>query len=132
MLPSGDGGGGGDSDDDDEELVEEDSDEQRAAHAEGAELAEHFEAQRASAAAAAGDDDSDDDYAGPQPLPEQMVELKNQSLNYGGAMMPGEGEAIAQYVQQNLRIPRRGEVGWTGDEIEDLETQGCVCSLSPF
>jgi hypothetical protein len=88
MLPSGDGGGGGDGDDDDEELVEEDSDEQRAAHAEGAELAEHFEAQRASAAAAAGDDDSDDDYAGPQPLPEQMVELKNQSLNYGGATIP--------------------------------------------
>ena len=49
-------------------------------------------------------------------------------------MMPGEGEAIAAYVQQNMRIPRRGEVGWTGDEIEGLETQGCVqrsSSLSP-
>ena len=44
--------------------------------------------------------------------------------------MPGEGAAIAQYVQQNMRIPRRGEIGWTGDEIEGLETQGYVMSGS--
>lgn len=30
---------------------------------------------------------------------------------YGGALRPGEGEAIAQYVQSGKRIPRRGEVG---------------------
>ena len=31
--------------------------------------------------------------------------------SYGGFLRPGEGEAIAAYVQQNLRVPRRGEVG---------------------
>ena len=44
--------------------------------------------------------------------------------------MPGEGAAIAQYVQQNMRIPRRGEIGWSGEEIESLEQQGYVMSGS--
>ncbi len=51
-------------------------------------------------------------------------------MNYGGALLPGEGDAIAQYVQQNMRIPRRGEIGWKGEEIEGLETQGYVMSGS--
>ncbi len=45
-------------------------------------------------------------------------------MNYGGALLPGEGAAIAQYVQKNMRIPRRGEVGWNGTEIEKLENTG--------
>lgn len=45
-------------------------------------------------------------------------------------MFHGEGEAIAQFVQQNLRIPRRGEIGWQGDDIERLEHQGYVMSGS--
>lgn len=44
--------------------------------------------------------------------------------------MPGEGAAIAQFVQQNMRIPRRGEIGWSGEEIESLEQQGYVMSGS--
>ena len=44
--------------------------------------------------------------------------------------MPGEGAAIAQYVQQNMRIPRRGEIGWSGEEIDSLEQQGYVMSGS--
>jgi len=55
---------------------------------------------------------------------------ENKKLSYGGALMPGEGAAIAQFVQQNLRIPRRGEIGWTGNEIETLESQGFVMSGS--
>lgn len=51
-------------------------------------------------------------------------------MNYGGALLPGEGAAIAQYVQQNMRIPRRGEIGWSGSEIESLENQGFVMSGS--
>jgi hypothetical protein len=51
-------------------------------------------------------------------------------MSYGGALLPGEGAAIAQYVQQNLRIPRRGEIGWAGGEIETLENQGYVMSGS--
>jgi hypothetical protein len=51
-------------------------------------------------------------------------------MNYGNALLPGEGAAIAQYVQQNMRIPRRGEIGWSGTEIENLEKQGYVMSGS--
>jgi hypothetical protein len=51
-------------------------------------------------------------------------------MSYGGALLPGEGAAIAQYVQQNMRIPRRGEIGWKADEIEGLEKQGYVMSGS--
>ena len=51
-------------------------------------------------------------------------------MSYGGALLPGEGAAIAQYVQQNMRIPRRGEIGWSGQEIESLEMQGYVMSGS--
>lgn len=45
-------------------------------------------------------------------------------------MLPGEGAAIAQFVQQNMRIPRRGEIGWDGEDIEKLENQGYVMSGS--
>ncbi|KAF9607632.1 hypothetical protein IFM89_037560 [Coptis chinensis] len=31
-------------------------------------------------------------------------------ISYGGALQPGEGDVIAQYVKQGKRIPRRGEV----------------------
>jgi hypothetical protein len=51
-------------------------------------------------------------------------------MSYGNALLPGEGAAIAQYVQQNMRIPRRGEIGWSGKEIEGLELQGYVMSGS--
>jgi hypothetical protein len=44
--------------------------------------------------------------------------------------LPGEGAAIALFVQQNMRIPRRGEIGWSGEEIETLEDQGFVMSGS--
>lgn len=53
-------------------------------------------------------------------------------------MRPGEGEAIAQYVQAGKRIPRRGEVGLSADEISHFEDIGyvmsgsrCVLSTSP-
>ncbi len=57
-------------------------------------------------------------------------DVDDNQLNYGLAMLPGEGAAIAQYVQQNMRIPRRGEIGWSGEEIESLENQGYVMSGS--
>lgn len=49
---------------------------------------------------------------------------------YGKALLPGEGAAIAQFVQQNMRIPRRGEIGWQGDDIQQLEDTGYVMSGS--
>jgi len=69
-----------------------------------------------------------DEY-GPLPLP-KVEEFQQSKINYGGALLPGEGAAIAQYVQKNMRIPRRGEVGWTGTEIENLEKSGYVMSGS--
>lgn len=77
-----------------------------------------------------GDDEDDEDEAvGPQPLLE-AEESGAASMNYGKALLPGEGAAIAQFVQKNMRIPRRGEVGWNGPEIENLETLGYVMSGS--
>ena len=55
---------------------------------------------------------------------------KDSSKTYGGALLPGEGEALAQYVQQNLRIPRRGEIGFSSNDIESYEKSGFVMSGS--
>jgi len=70
-------------------------------------------------------DNLTDAPVGPRPLP-----AVQQTMNYGGAMLPGEAEAIAQFVQQNKRIPRRGEVGLTSDEISHFEDVGFVMSGS--
>jgi NF-kappa-B-activating protein C-terminal domain len=50
--------------------------------------------------------------------------------SYGGALLPGEGQAIASFVQQNLRVPRRGEIGYGQTEIETFENSGYVMSGS--
>jgi hypothetical protein len=47
---------------------------------------------------------------------------------YGKALLPGEGQALAQFVQHNQRIPRRGEIGYAGDEIDKFENSGYVMS----
>ncbi|KAL7436750.1 hypothetical protein ACHAXH_002975 [Discostella pseudostelligera] len=85
------------------------------------------------------DSDSDDSYAGPQPLTQAQL---NAAANadpskaaaahkaYGSALLPGEGEALAQYVQQNLRIPRRGEIGYSSTDIDQFEKSGFVMSGS--
>ncbi|XP_009596019.1 uncharacterized protein [Nicotiana tomentosiformis] len=62
---------------------------------------------------------------GPMPLPRA-----EGHISYGGALRPGEGDAIAQYVQQGKRIPRRGEVGLSADEISKFEGLGYVMSGS--
>ena len=54
----------------------------------------------------------------------------DQARGYGGALRPGEGAAIANFVQKGMRIPRRGEVGWSGDEIARFEQMGYVMSGS--
>ena len=66
----------------------------------------------------------EEEEIGPEPL------LTIKSVDYGGALMPGEAEAMAKYVQENKRIPRRGEVGLTAEEIESFETLGYVMSGS--
>mmetsp|Transcript_22633 Transcript_22633/g.34813 ORF Transcript_22633/g.34813 Transcript_22633/m.34813 type:complete len:204 (+) Transcript_22633:664-1275(+) len=83
-----------------------------------------------------GEEESSSDDEGPMPLKAGIgdtdggVDGKNKSKAYGKALLPGEGEALAQYVQQNLRIPRRGEIGFTNDEIDDWEKSGYVMSGS--
>merc|ERR1711953_323903 len=76
--------------------------------------------------------DSDDEGFGPVPANQQdMINNMSQSKgSYGGALLPGEGDAMAEYVKSGLRIPRRGEVGITSDQIEGLETLGYVMSGS--
>ena len=51
-------------------------------------------------------------------------------MDYGAALLPGEGEAMAQYVAEGKRIPRRGEIGLTSNEIVSFEDVGYVMSGS--
>ena len=39
-------------------------------------------------------------------------------------MLPGEGKAIASYISEGKRIPRRGEIGLTSEEIDSFEKIG--------
>ena len=50
--------------------------------------------------------------------------------SFGAALLPGEGEAMAAYVKDGKRIPRRGEIGLTSNEIAAYETAGFVMSGS--
>ena len=50
--------------------------------------------------------------------------------SYGGALLPGEGAAMAKFVNEGKRIPRRGEIGLTSDEISVFEDVGYVMSGS--
>ncbi|KAL7553939.1 hypothetical protein ACHAWF_018500 [Thalassiosira exigua] len=85
--------------------------------------------------AADGLDSDSDDSAGPQPLVQDTTVAGGgggaaSSKAYGSALLPGEGEALAQYVQQNLRIPRRGEIGYSSQDIDSYEKSGFVMSGS--
>ncbi|EFC49054.1 predicted protein [Naegleria gruberi] len=69
----------------------------------------------------------DDEIAGPKLLSDLM---NDQSTKYEVPLLPGEGAAIAEFIQQNKRIPRRGEVGLTSDQITNYEDLGYVMSGS--
>ena len=71
-------------------------------------------------------DGSDDDTIGPA-LP-QKVQLTFKEM--GTALLPGEGSAMAAYVAEGKRIPRRGEIGLTSDQISSYESEGWVMSGS--
>ncbi|XP_060801793.1 NKAP family protein CG6066 [Amyelois transitella] len=49
---------------------------------------------------------------------------------FGRALLPGEGAAMAAFVADGKRIPRRGEIGLTSDEIASYEAVGYVMSGS--
>eukprot|EP00828_Plagiopyla_frontata_P048855 TRINITY_DN9526_c0_g1_i2.p2 TRINITY_DN9526_c0_g1~~TRINITY_DN9526_c0_g1_i2.p2 ORF type:complete len:113 (+),score=26.50 TRINITY_DN9526_c0_g1_i2:256-594(+) len=56
--------------------------------------------------------------------------MQNQKQGYGGQLLPGEGKAIASYISEGKRIPRRGEIGLTSEEIDSFEKIGFVMSGS--
>uniref|UniRef100_A0A0P4WGD3 NF-kappa-B-activating protein C-terminal domain-containing protein n=1 Tax=Scylla olivacea TaxID=85551 RepID=A0A0P4WGD3_SCYOL len=62
------------------------------------------------------------------PVPKPQVTLSKK--DYGKALLPGEGAAMAAYVAEGKRIPRRGEIGLTSDEIAKFEEVGYVMSGS--
>ncbi|XP_071950243.1 uncharacterized protein [Antedon mediterranea] len=64
------------------------------------------------------------------PLPISSENGPSGPLDYGKALLPGEGAAMAAYVEAGMRIPRRGEIGLTSTEIEVFEEAGFVMSGS--
>ena len=62
------------------------------------------------------------------PAPPKRIEMS--SKDFGGALLAGEGDAMAAYVDSGKRIPRRGEIGLTSEEIAAFEEQGYVMSGS--
>jgi len=76
--------------------------------------------------------DSDDEEVGPKPLPKTKAEKRLDERSYGGALLRGEGSAMAAFLQDGTesRIPRRGEIGLTSDEIAKYEDVGYVMSGS--
>ena len=57
---------------------------------------------------------------------------KFDERSYGGALLRGEGSAMAAFLQDGIeaRIPRRGEIGLTSDQIAQYEDVGYVMSGS--
>ncbi|KAG9316734.1 prokaryotic type I DNA topoisomerase, partial [Chiua virens] len=78
------------------------------------------------------DDDDSDAGVGPQPLMKVTASKKVDERTYGGALLRGEGSAMAAFLQDDpqSRIPRRGEIGLTSDEIAEFESVGYVMSGS--
>lgn len=80
-----------------------------------------------------GVNDEEEEEEGPMPLQQAGTSggaAADGGASYGKALLPGEGQALAQYVQQNLRIPRRGEIGFAADDIDHWENSGYVMSGS--
>lgn len=75
--------------------------------------------------------DDDDDTVGPQPAVRPNIKRIDER-SYGGALLRGEGSAMAAFLQDGTesRIPRRGEIGLTSDEIAQYEDVGYVMSGS--
>lgn len=62
------------------------------------------------------------------PARPEEVAAKAAPGTYGKNLLPGEGDAMAAYVQSGQRIPRRGEIGLVADQIAGYEDLGYVMS----
>lgn len=78
------------------------------------------------------DYDSEDEEFGPVPMHAPKGNKRVDERAYGGALLRGEGSAMAAFLQEgtDLRIPRRGEIGLTSDQIASFEDVGYVMSGS--
>lgn len=72
---------------------------------------------------------ADEHFVGPE-APLTHLSQDDKPLDFGHALLPGEGAAMAEYVKAGKRIPRRGEIGLTSDEIATFEQSGFVMSGS--
>lgn len=79
-----------------------------------------------------GDEADSDEEVGPQPIQRLNASKRIDERSYGGALLRGEGSAMAAFLQDGTesRIPRRGEIGLTSDEIAKYEDVGYVMSGS--
>jgi hypothetical protein len=77
------------------------------------------------------DNQGSDDDIGPQPM-YKVGGKKIDERSYGGALLRGEGSAMAAFLQDGIesRIPRRGEIGLSSDQIAQYEDVGYVMSGS--
>ncbi|XP_014054531.1 NF-kappa-B-activating protein-like [Salmo salar] len=71
----------------------------------------------------------DEHMVGPE-APLTHLSQGDKPLDFGHALLPGEGAAMADYVKAGKRIPRRGEIRLTSDEIATFEMSGFVMSSS--
>ena len=81
----------------------------------------------------AGEEGSDEEEVGPQPVYKILANKKVDERAYGGALLRGEGSAMAAFLQDGdttVRIPRRGEIGLSSEEIAQFESVGYVMSGS--
>lgn len=74
------------------------------------------------------DESGNEGLVGPMKPKQQHVALS--AKDFGKALLPGEGAAMAAYVAEGKRIPRRGEIGLTSEEIASYESVGYVMSGS--
>ncbi|KAK2577118.1 hypothetical protein KPH14_003280 [Odynerus spinipes] len=74
------------------------------------------------------DESGNETLVGPTQPKQQHAALS--AKDFGKALLPGEGAAMAAYVAEGKRIPRRGEIGLTSDEIASYESVGYVMSGS--
>ena len=68
------------------------------------------------------------DFVGPVNLASET--LLSGKHKFGTKLGRGEGEAMAYYVAEGKRIPRRGEIRLSSNEISKYESPGYVMSAS--
>lgn len=92
-------------------------------------LSEHRQQEEALQAAEllAAEQEEEDVLVGPAPPAASEYGVR---ADYGTHLRPGEGTAMAAFVQDGKRIPRRGEVGLDSEQIERFEKAGYVMSGS--